>query len=348
MAQRRITLKDIAASLGVSANTVSRALAGRSDISVATQERVRKEASRLGYVPNSIARSLVSGASGTMGIVITNPSNPLYAQLIAGAAEAARAASKTLLLFVSSEDAETEREGIESLLASSVDAVIAVPVQIQPEPWQRVTDLGVPLVLVNRDIPELGVDFVGVDHFGSMRFMVEHVVQQGAQSVWVVEEDLAVPSVESRIAGFEQGVVDAGIEMNSGKKIRIPTRRVHSLAQPWQAEESYAMGMEIFAEETPPDALICGNDFFALGLIKALQEHGYRVPEDVLVTGVGDHPYSNFVSPAITSVRLPGFKLGSEAMRLALSRLSNADQARQRHIIDTEHMIRTSSVHRSD
>src|SRR5699024_12730163 len=75
-----------------------------------------------------------------------------------------------------------------------------------------------------------------------MRFMVEHVVQQGAQSVWVVEEDLAVPSVESRIAGFEQGVVDAGIEMNSGKKIRIPTRRVHSLAQPWQAEESYAMG----------------------------------------------------------------------------------------------------------
>lgn len=344
MAQRRITLKDIAASLGVSANTVSRALAGRSDISVATQERVRKEASRLGYVPNSLARSLVSGNSGTIGVVITNPSNPLYSQLIAGAAEAAREAGKTLILIVSAEDAKTENDGIESLLVSSVDAVIAVPVQIDPGPWRRLTGVGVPLVLVNRDIPQLAVDFVGVDHFASMQRMVEHVVAQGAESIWAVEEDLDVPSVASRLEGFYQGLADAGMSRPVGKEIRIPTRRVRSLAQPWQAEEAYAVGLELFKLEEPPDAMVCGNDFFALGLVKALQEYGYRVPEDVLITGVGDHPYSHFMSPAITSIRLPGYELGAEGMRLALSRLRDTQQPKRRKMVETEHIIRGSSV----
>lgn len=346
MARRRITLKDIAASLGVSANTVSRALAGRSDISLATQERVRKEAARLGYVPNSLARSLVSGNSGTIGVVITNPSNPLYSQLIAGAAETARQGGKTLILIVSAEDPETETDGIESLLVSSVDAVIAVPVRIDPAPWQRLTEVGVPLVLVNRDIPGFDADFVGVDHFDSMRRMVEHAVAQGAKSIWAVEEDLAVPSVESRLEGYDQGLLDAGLGRDASRVVRIPTRRVRSLAQPWQAEEAYAVGLELLANEVPPDALVCGNDFFALGFIKALHEHGYRVPEDVLITGVGDHPYASFVSPAITSIQLPGFELGSEAMRMALSRLQDDKLPMQRKIIHTRHLFRESSVGR--
>lgn len=347
MVRRRVTLKDIAVSLGVTANTVSRALAGRSDISLATQERVRKEAERLGYVPNSLARSLVSGNSGTIGVVITNPSNPLYSQLIAGAAEAAREAGKTLILIVSAEDPKTENDGIESLLVSSVDAVIAVPVQIDPAPWQRLTEIGVPLVLVNRDVPQLDVDFVGVDHFASMRRMVDHVVAQGAESIWVVEEDLAVPSVASRLEGYYQGLLDAGMSQDAGKEVRIPTRRVRSLVQPWQAEEAYAVGLELLAGGKPPDAMVCGNDFFVLGIMKALQAHGYQIPGDVLITGVGDHPYSSFASPAITSIALPGFELGAEAMGMALARLQNQGQPVQRKIIDTQHMLRGSSLRKS-
>ncbi|WP_154792615.1 LacI family DNA-binding transcriptional regulator [Occultella kanbiaonis] len=332
----RVRLKDVADSLGLSVNTVSRALAGKSEVSPVTRQRIQDEADRLGYVPNTLARSLVLGSNQTLALVITNPSNPLYAELISGVEVRARQHGYSLLLLVTEESTENERAAVEALLRSAVDGAIAVPVQSEHEHWRRVNRAGIPLVLVNRDIPELDTDFVGVDNRRGAYDATRHVIARGARTVWALEEDLPITTIAERIDGFHKALDEGGLPSAARDVVAVPTRRYESSALPWQAEGAYTLCRELIAERGAPDAVITGNDYFALGLMRALTELGHRVPDDVLVTGYGDHPYAGFVSPSLSSVRLPGSQIGAAAVDLLLARGEEpTDQPVKRRIAPT-------------
>ncbi|MCQ0012832.1 LacI family DNA-binding transcriptional regulator [Actinomadura madurae] len=174
--RRRATLRDIAAALDLSVNTVSRALAGKDAVSPETRERVRAEAERLGYVPNTMARSLVQGNAMTIGLVITNPSNPFYARLISAIEERGRVHGYALMLMVTEDSVENERRVVDELMRWGVDGVLAVPVQHGSDHWERLRKSGTPVVLLNRDLPELDTDLVGVDYYDSARRATEHLV----------------------------------------------------------------------------------------------------------------------------------------------------------------------------
>ncbi len=229
---RRHTLRDIAAALNLSVNTVSRALSGKDGIGEKTRALVRAEAERVGYVPNSMARSLVTGSAMTFGLVITNPSNPFYAQLISSIELRARAHDYSLLLTVTDESAENEARAAESLLRSSVSGAIVVPVQASADPWRRLGAVGVPTVLLNRDLPDLGYRFVGTDNeLGGYR-ATAHAISRGARSIVVLEEDLPITTIADRIAGYRRAMTEAGLAMPRGSIIRVPTRRHDQAALP--------------------------------------------------------------------------------------------------------------------
>src|SRR5438105_4551601 len=164
---RRARLKDIAARLGLSVNTVSRALAGKDAVSEQTRALIQAEAERVGYVPNAMARSLAMGSAMALGLVITNPSNPFYTTLISAIERHGRRHGYSLVLMVSEESLDNEQRAAEALLRWGVDGAIVVPVQQGAEHWRRVRAAGIPLVLVNRDMPTLDCDFVGIDFEGS-------------------------------------------------------------------------------------------------------------------------------------------------------------------------------------
>ncbi|NED98212.1 LacI family transcriptional regulator [Phytoactinopolyspora alkaliphila] len=321
----RVTLRDIAVSLGVSVNTVSRALAGKDSVSAHTRALVRAEADRLGYVPNTLARSLVLGSAMTLGLVITNPSNPFYAQLISGIELRGRAQGYSLLLLVTDESVDNERLATDALLQSAVDGAIAVPVQSESDHWKRLQGPGIPLVFVNRDIPEHACDFVGIDNELGAYQATSHVIGQGARTVWALEEDLPITTIEGRIAGYRRAMADAGLPVSSGSVISVPTRRYESAALPWQPEEAYRLARDLVRRSDRPDAVITGNDYFALGLYRALTEHGLQVPRDMLVAGYGDHPYAGYLDPPLTSVHLPAQEVGAAAVDLLLGRISGSD-----------------------
>src|SRR5919199_4448988 len=176
---RRTRLKDIAVGLGVSVNTVSRALAGKDAVSDQTRALIQAEAERLGYVPNAMARSLASGSAMALGLVITNPSNPFYTSLISAIEQRCRAHGYSLVLMVSEENLDNEQEAAEALLRWGVDGAIAVSVQQGAEHWRRVRAAGIPLVLVNRDVPELECDFVGIDFEASAYRAACHLLDRG-------------------------------------------------------------------------------------------------------------------------------------------------------------------------
>jgi LacI family transcriptional regulator len=316
---RRATLKDIAAALGLSVNTVSRALAGKDAVGEQTRALIRAEADRLGYVPNAMARSLVVGSAMALGLVITNPSNPFYATLISAVEQAGRLHGYSLVLMVSEESLDDEQRATEALLRWGVDGAIVVPVQEGVDHLRRLRTSGVPLVLVNRDLPELEADFVGTDYEGGAYRATSHLLSAGVTGVHLLEEDLAVSSVADRIAGFRRALAERGI--GDDTIIRVPTRRRQSRALPWDPEDAYRLARQLNRELEPGSAIMVGSDYFALGVYRALTEAGRSIPEQAAVMGFGDHPFAAYLTPPLSSVRLPAAEIGTRAVSLLLRRM---------------------------
>lgn len=342
---RRARLRDIAASLGVSVNTVSRALGGKDNVSEHTRALIQAEAERIGYVPNTHARSLVLGSTMTIGLVITNPSNPFYAQLISGIELRGRSQGYSLLLLVTDESVENEWRAVESLLQSAVDGAIVVPVQTESEHWRRLEAAGIPVVFANRDVPEFGCDFVGIDNEQGAYDATSHIIAAGARRVRVLEEDLPITTIDGRISGFHRAMADAGLATTSGDVIRVPTRRYESAVLPWQPEEAYRLAREMVSRGDRLDAVVAGNDYFALGLYRALSERGLHVPDDVAVVGYGDHPYAAYLDPPLTTVRLPAAEIAASAVDLLLHRHEDSkDGAGEKKLIRPELVVRASTT----
>ncbi|MFD1540629.1 LacI family DNA-binding transcriptional regulator [Nonomuraea guangzhouensis] len=317
----RTTLKDIAESLGVSVNTVSRALADKDSVGVETRNRVKAEAERLGYVPNVTARSLVLGSASTLGMVITNPSNPFYAQLISGMEQHCRKHGYSLLLMATEESLDNERRAAEELLRRGVDGVLVVTVQEGAEHWRRFRSAGVPLVLISRDVPELNADLVGVDHVLGGYQAASHAIARGVRKICFLEEDLGVSSVTDRVAGYRRAMAESGLPVEPDTVIKVPTRRLEQSAMPWDPGEAYRLAKDVLRTADRPMAFVAGNDYFALGVYRVADEAGLRIPEDVLVVGYGGHPFAPYVIPALTTVELPAAEIAVSAVDHMLRRL---------------------------
>jgi LacI family transcriptional regulator len=321
-AARRARLKDIAATLGLSVNTVSRALAGKDAVNEQTRALIQAEAERLGYVPNAMARSLVMGSAMALGLVITNPSNPFYTTLISAIEQQARLHGYSLVLMVSEESLDNEQRAAKALLRWGVDGAIVVPVQQGAAHWSRVRAANMPLVLVNRDLPELECDFVGIDFQASAYSAACHLLDTGVTSVVLLEEDLPVSSVEDRIVGFRRALGERGI--TAARIIRVPTRRRESSALPWDPEDAYHLAQRLIRELEPGAAIMVGSDYFALGVYRALLDAGREIPRQIAVMGYGDHPFAAYLEPPLSSVQLPSAEVGAAAVNLLLRRLSGA------------------------
>lgn len=342
--RRRHTLQDVADALSLSANTVSRALSGKPGVSERTRRLVREEAERIGYVPNPHARSLVLGSPMMIGLVITNVSNPFYAELISEIELHATAAGYTVVLLLSDESPDRERTAAETVLRSGLDGVIVVPVQGAHDPWEPVQRLGIPLVVVNRDLAELNVAFVSTDNRAGAYAATNHVIEKGARSAILLEEDLPISTIDQRIAGFRQAMGDHGLELHSRSVVAVPTRRTDHVALPWQAGDAYRISGDLLDRGHLPEAFVVGNDYFALGLFRALRERKIDVPGDALVVGFGDYPFAEFLNPSLSTVRLPARQVGRIAAEMLLRQLGSSDPIAQSSVfVQPELVIRDST-----
>ncbi|MBL3808188.1 LacI family transcriptional regulator [Streptomyces sp. SID8455] len=319
----RVTLKTIADSLGVSVKTVSRALAGKDSVGEELRARIRAEADRLGYVPNSIARSLVSGSAMTLGMVITHPANPFYSLLISAVEERCRANGYSLLLMVTEEDLATERNAAEALLRWGVDGAVVIPVQEGAEHWQRLRDSGVPIVLVNRGLEGFACDFVGVDHERGAYEAAGHLLDSGASSVHLLEEDVPFSSAADRRAGFRRALTERGLPEDDAVTL-VPQSVEGRRVLPWEPDAAYRCAQQLVSRLEPGAAVLAGSDYFALGLYRALAEKGIDVPAHVAVIGHGDMPFAAYLRPALASVRPPADEIGARAADLLFERIQGS------------------------
>ena len=326
-AAHRATLKDIATALGLSVNTISRALAGKDAVSAETRARVQAEAERLGYVPNAMARSLVKGSAMALGLVITNPSNPFYAALVSAIEQGCRLHGYSLVLMVTEENLENEQRAVTALMRWGVDGAIVVPVQQGSEHWRRLRASGMPLVLVNRDLPELGCDFIGIHYEDSAYRAACHLLTGDVTRLILLEEDLPISSVDDRIRGVRRALQERGLPDDA--VVRVPTRRRQSSTLPWDPADAYAIARALAEGIDAKTAIMVGSDYFALGIYRALHEAGRAIPDQIAVMGYGDHPFSAYLHPPLSSVQLPAAEIGTMAVNLLLRRLRGGQPPRR-------------------
>lgn len=343
---RRSTLSDLAENLGLSVNTVSRALRGKDGVSTRTRDLVHEEAVRIGYVTAGASPAPAAGAgagprSRTIGLTIPSSTHMFASQLIEAIEAGARAAGYSLDLFVTEESESQEADIAAQIVDSDLAGAVVIPVQGEREPWASVRAEGIPVVAVSREIDHLGGDFVGVDSEAGEYAAVRHLLSRGARSVVSFEEDLAISTIANRQRGFIRALAE--VEGTTSRTVPVPTRRFETGESDWRPEEAYRACLEFLETGIAFDAVTVGDDYFALGVVRALAERDIRVPEDVRVVGYGDHPYSAWVRPSLSSIRLPTRLIGELAVALVLQRVAGKASPPVRRLIKPELVVRESS-----
>jgi LacI family transcriptional regulator len=308
-----IRMKDIARDLDVSVVTVSKVLRGHTDIGPETRERVLRRVKELNYRPNLAARSLVTGRTYMVGLVVPDLLHPFFAQIAEGVGRRIRPKGYNVVLFSSNEDAELETEGIESLLAHQVDGLVVASTlaPAQSEISRRIDQQNVPYVLVDREIPGLEGNFVGTDEEQIGVLATEHLIQRGNRRIAHIRGP-ELSTASGRLTGYTNTMRRFGLPVRSDYIAKVASADVC-------AEECGFRAMQqLLAVDPRPDAVFCYNDLVAVGALRASLEAGVSVPDDIAFVGAANMPYSDFLRVPLSTIDQGSLDLGDRAAKLLL------------------------------
>jgi LacI family transcriptional regulator len=311
LASAAVRLRDIAEQAGVSVNTVSRALTDKPDINPATRARVRALAERLGYTPNMLARSLLRGSTRTIGLVVTDCTDPFYAGLIRAVENTLSRESFGLLLATSNENVDKERQALAMLRERRVDGLLFTPVDVGAEHVRHLLAAELPIVLLGRRPGGYEGPFVGTDNVAGARLLVRHLLELGHTRIAHFSRSDKASSAQERLSGYRMALADAGIP--------IPRSLVHRLAPTVEGGKEGAAWLA--ALRPLPTALFTYNDSQAVGAMLGLSDAGLIVPSDCSVAGFDNIELSELVRPALTTVAQPIQDIGRLGAQMLIDRL---------------------------
>lgn len=306
-------LKQLAERTGLSVSTVSRILNGKAEsarISPATTKRVLDEARKQGIVLNVVARGLRLRTTRTLGLLIPDISNPFFAALARQVEKASRARDFSILLADSEEDSSIESRNARLMQSRQVDALIVAPVGDRHEHLESMAAT-LPLILVDRVLPQLAAPSVSADNATGAAMAVDHLAAAGHRRIACLQGNPASSANSARVHGFRQAILSAGM----------------SLPDHWVAGEEHsiesakAAALHLLSAVPRPTAIVALGNLLALGVLHAARELGLSVPEDLSLIGFDDQPWVEWISPPLTTVVQPVEQLGSTAMALCFERL---------------------------
>jgi len=311
-----VKMKDIARDLGVSVVTVSKALREHPDISKATRERILLKAKELGYRPNLTARSLVTGRSHLIGLIVPDLIHPFFADIAKGLSLALRKQGYFLVISSSEEDPELERQEIEHMLAHRLDALIVATCQPSSESLRKIQEGDTPLILLDRQFKDMPAYFVGSDDYSAGKLATEHLLGIGCKRIAHIRgPENSVGN--RRLKGFLDTVKKHGVELPGGYVVQAPRADVQGI-------EGGVEALRRFQElRDPPDGIFCYNDVVAMGVIAEALKRAVEVPGDLAVIGCGNLHYDNEIRVPLSSIDQRSAEIGTRAAKLILEILAS-------------------------
>lgn len=317
---RAATIVDVAEAAGVSAMTVSRFLRGES---VRAAERIERAVDELAFRPSAAARTLRSGRTLAVALVVPDITNPYFAAVVRGVESVARAGGYTVILANSDEDRDREQSALEAVLGR-VDGVILAPVDESDRNGDLAREVGLALVHLDR-ATERGsaVDSVLVDNAGGAASAVAHLAGLGHRRIATIAGPPSSTPGRERLEGFLRGLEAAGLQPAQDHVERCDFREAGGAA---------AMG-RLWSLPVRPTAVFVANNQMTLGALGWLRRAGVRVPDDVSIIGFDDHAFSDLLDPPLTVIDRPMEEQGAAAMELLLDRLTGGGPAEPRRIV---------------
>ena len=305
-------LKDIANDLGLSVVTVSKVLRDHPDIGAETRKRVLKRMREVNYQPNLAARSLVSGRTWTLGLVVPDLLHPFFAEIAKAISAATRKQGYSLFISSSDEDPELEVQEIKQLLARRVDVILVASAQSTVECFRMIEEQKTPYILIDRRFGDMETNFVGVDDEAVGMLATSHLLEQQCRRVAHIRGP-NVSTAIGRLQGYKRALASHHLTPLPGHVISLGTSGDHR-----GEKGGYEAARQLLAAETRPDGVFCFNDTSALGAMRAILDAGLRIPEDIAVVGCGNFSYSDFLRVPLSSVDQGSENIGRHAADLAL------------------------------
>lgn len=318
-----VSSRKIAELAGVSQATVSRVFAGNDRVAPEIRERVLAVAREAGYVPNLVARSLVTNRSASIGLVVSNITNPFYPELIEEICSIASKHGLGVILCNTQQDRQRQREALSLLQQHRVDGLIVTSVMVDSPYVKELIGNGMPIVLVNRYLPGTACDMVLIDNQEGAATAVRHLAGLGHRHIAYVQGVRDTTTNRDRQRGYTAAL--QALELDRSRSYIIPGDFTAA---------STARAVETLLKLNPrPTAVLCADDETALGVIDHLLIRGLRVPGDMAVIGFDDIRIAGNAAIALTTIRQPVATMAQLAMTMLLERIENNDVARPRRIV---------------
>ncbi len=340
-----VTVADVARAAGVSKATAARVLGGYGTVSDKVRADVLSAAKTLDYRPNELARSMTTGRSGTIGVVVGDIENPFFSSAVRGITDAARLAGFNVILINSGEEIAAEKAAVKTLVAKRVDGLIVSPARDSDiEHLRDIERSGRPLVLLDRAVEGLAVDAVTADDFQAGEAVTRLLVGQGHRRIVYLTacdtpdhrfqtlDDLYTGSVRARVAGFLKAGAEAGIE-GMGSFVKLGATSV---------KQTRAQARSLLEAKTPPTAIIASDSLIALEIFRLARELGLQLPQDLSLVCFHDADWTSVTSPPVTVIRQPVYQIGETAARMLIDRLKGEGGAPSHVTLETVLIARGS------
>ena len=326
-----VTIKDVAKVAGVSPSTVSRVVRGAGKVGKKCRARVQTIIVEMGYVPNINARALVSKRAEMVGIVTPNFASPFFGSIASGVAEAAKAANYKVMMSNSSGEMETEIEAINSLREHGCSNIILHSKLSSEETLENLANNIEGLVIINRQVDAVAERCVWLDNVAGGRISAEHLLKKGHTKFAVIACDRDNQDAEDRLIGIQKAIARAGLSIPDENILLVHP----SLANGYKAAQQL---VEAGIEFT---ALIAYNDVMAIGASNALQDLGYKIPEDISVIGFDDSILAQICRPNLTTMLYPVHDMAMYATKLSIQLTTHKDA-----VVNKTHLFMPSLVER--
>ncbi|HXM72370.1 MAG TPA: LacI family DNA-binding transcriptional regulator [Candidatus Dormibacteraeota bacterium] len=334
---RHVSVKDVAARSGVSFQTTSKVLNGKGSVSGVTRARILRAASDLGYVPNLQARSLVMKSSRAIGLIASDFSDHNLSQFVVGAEREARRQGYAVVITSIEPEGSAGEYALPAMMERRVDGILlAAPQMEEDRAAARALEGTVPVVSLY-DVAGGGVTTVGSDHELTGVLATRHLIDRGHRVIATITGTPGRHATESRLRGYRRALDEAGLAFD-GALVDQAERQI-------AGKIAGARAATVRLLEARPDitAIFAQNDTLALGVLNALRSLGKRVPDDCAVAGCDDIDMAAFMVPPLTTVHVPFYETGTEAMRLLLNMIGDGVFAPRKVLLPVHLVVRAST-----
>ncbi|QYR23663.1 catabolite control protein A [Paenibacillus sp. sptzw28] len=329
-----VTIYDVAREAGVSMATVSRVVNNNPNVKPQTRKKVFEAIERLGYRPNAVARGLASKKTTTVGVVIPDISNAIFAEVARGIEDIANMYHYNIILCNADKKKDKEIRVINTLLEKQVDGLLFMGGAVTDEHLQAFKTANVPIVLCATTDDNGSIPSVDIDHEGAAFDAVRMLIEQGHRKIAMISGTLQDPANGyARYQGYKRAIEAAGIPYDENM-VRIGNYRY----------ESGVEAMKYFLElQDRPTAVFSATDEMAIGAIHCIQDSGLKVPGDISVISVDNSRMASMVRPQLTAVAQPMYDIGAVSMRL-LTKLMKKESVEQGKVVLPHEIVTRQSV----